>query len=104
MTKNSIFLLVTILWFAVGVKAQKTFSLVSPDKRTDVTIDYNKQLSYSVKHDGKEIILPSEIGLQLETGQLPSAKDKITKKLLTTVDANVIPVIKENRRNSIPCT
>ena len=97
MTKNSILLLVTILWFAVGVKAQKTFSLVSPDKRTDVTIDYNKQLSYSVKHNGKEIVLPSEIGLQLESGQLPSAKDKITKKSLTTIDAKVIPVIKEKK-------
>jgi len=97
MMKNSILLLVTILWFTVGVFAQKPISLFSPDKRSEVTVDYNKHLSYAIKYDGKEIVLTSEIGIQLETGLLPSETDKITKKSLATVDSKVIPVIKEKR-------
>ena len=95
MMKNSILLLVTVLCIVVGANAQKTITLVSPDKRTEVTIEYNKHLSYAIKHDGKEIVLPSVIGLQLETGFLPSETDKIIKQSLKTVDAKVIPVIKE---------
>jgi len=97
MVKNSSLLLVLILLFAFGVKAQKAVNLVSPDKRTEVIIDFNKQLSYAIKHDGKDLVLPSVIGLQLETGQLPLEADKIVKKTMTTVDTKVIPVIKEKR-------
>ena len=97
MIKNSTLLLVMVLWFVVGVKAQKAVNLVSPDKRTEVIVDYNKQFTYAIKHDGKEIVLPSVIGLQLETSALPLETDKIVKKTLTTVDAKVIPVIKEKR-------
>ena len=97
MIKKSIFLLVMVSWIATGVKAQKAITLISPDKRTEVKVDYDKQLSYAIKRDGKEIILPSVIGLQLETGQLPLETDKIVKKTLTTVDTKVIPVIKEKK-------
>lgn len=97
MMKNSILLLVTILWFVTGVKAQNAIILASPDKRTEVTVDYNKLLSYAIKHDGKVIVLPSVIGLQLETGSLPIETDKVVKKTPTTVDIKVIPVIKEKK-------
>jgi alpha-glucosidase len=97
MIKNSTFLLVLVLWFSIGVKAQKAVNLTSPDKRTEVIVDYNKQFTYAIKHDGKDVVLPSVIGLQLETGQLPIEADKIIKKTLSTIDAKVIPVIKEKR-------
>jgi alpha-glucosidase len=97
MIKYCTILLLAILCCTNGLLAQKTITLFSPDKRTEVTIDYNKQLSYSVKKDGKSLILPSIIGLELEKTQLPSEKDKILKKIFTTVDEKVIPVIKEKR-------
>ena len=97
MMKKSILLLIAILLFAAGVKAQNAIILASPDKRTEITVDFNKQLSYAIKHDGKVIVLPSVIGLQLETSSLPLETDKVVKKTTTTVDVKVIPVIKEKK-------
>lgn len=99
MIKYCTIFILAILCYSNGVDAQKTITLFSPDKRTEVAIDYNKQLSYSVKRDGKSLVLPSVIGLQLEVNQLPSglAKDKITKKLFSTVNEKVIPVVKEKK-------
>src|ERR1035437_2960422 len=96
MIKYCTTLILAFLCCSNGINAQKPITLLSPDKRTAVTIDYNKQLSYGIKKDGKSLVLPSIIGLQLETILLPSGieKDKITKKLFSTVDEKVIPVIK----------
>ena len=99
MIKYCTILILAFLCCSNGINAQKPITLLSPDRRTEVTIDYNKQLSYGIKKDGKSLVLPSIIGLQLETILLPSGieKDKITKKLFSTVDEKVIPVIKEKK-------
>lgn len=54
---------------------EHTFTLASPDKNIAVEIEVNQGVSYQIALDGKSILLPSNIDLQLES--LPSLSDGI---------------------------
>lgn len=55
------------------------YQVKSPDGRLLVTISTDKQITYSVKHDGLLMLLPSPISMQLDNGQIWGKEAKIAK-------------------------
>ena len=56
------------LAFAVSAHAE-TVTLSSPDGRNAVTVD-SERLTYAINRDGKTVIDPSPLGLNLDIGQI----------------------------------
>lgn len=65
--KNSVFASVCISSMLMANASVGTLTLKSPDGRNEVNFSKNgKELLYSVRVDGKDVILPSRAGLQLD--------------------------------------
>jgi alpha-glucosidase len=59
-------------FLTLALGAATAQALDSPDKRISVSVDLTPQqtLAYSIKHDGKPVVLASSLGLQLEGADL----------------------------------
>lgn len=67
--------------------------LLSPDKKTEVIISLTNQIRFSINYDGKVIVSPSPIGIQLEKATL--GQNSIVIKMETkAIDEKVNPVIR----------
>lgn len=68
MTSRVIFQTITCIFVAASMSAATpVLSLKSPDGRREVRFEKpGKELTYSVKVDGKEVILPSRAGLEMD--------------------------------------
>lgn len=65
--KYSVFASVCLSSVLMANASVGILSLKSPDGRNEVNFSKNwKELTYSVKVDGKDVILPSRAGLQLD--------------------------------------
>ena len=64
MTKK-IFVLFSLIIYGAVLLAAHNYQVKSPDGRLLVTISTDKQITYSVKHDGLLMLLPSPISMQL---------------------------------------
>jgi hypothetical protein len=71
------------LAFAVSAHAE-TVTLSSPDGRNVVTVDSDR-LTYAINRDGKTVIDPSPLGLNLDIGQI-GAGATYTKHIGNSVD------------------
>ncbi len=70
--------------------AQKTFKLVSPDKRLVTTIQTGDQLTYEVSHESTTILLPSPLSLTLSSGEKWGVKTGSPKSLHRTIDQTIL--------------
>jgi len=79
--KLRLLLLLCIIFPLSAVFAQngKTYLVKSPDGNISVSIAVGANIHWSVKHGGTEIILPSEISMSLDNGDVPG-KNPIVKK------------------------
>jgi len=83
MKKNISLLLLNCLIMLCGntlFAANETIRVKSPDSRLEITIQLGDTLSYSVKHDQKNILTPSQICLFLDNNTLGAAPKLIQKK------------------------
>jgi Glycoside hydrolase 97. len=77
----------------LGLKAQKTksFTLSSPDGNIQLRVAASEKLQWSVTHQSQTIILPSDISLALQDGQVlglhPVITNSKTDKLHATISA-----------------
>lgn len=53
--------------FSAEAAKEKTLTLNSPDNRTTITVSIGKQITWSVLHDGIEVIAPSSISMEIES-------------------------------------
>ncbi len=73
-------IIVTLLLFAMTVQA-KQYVVKSPDKKVSVTITTGKNLTFSIRYDGKVLLNPSPVALYLKSHSFgPNAKVIKTKK------------------------
>lgn len=76
-------ILLTLLISFCATTFSKNYTLQSPDKRLEVTVILNNDITYSVRYDGIEHIVPSRIAVTLNDGmvlgKLPALK-KVTYK------------------------
>ncbi|TWJ01459.1 alpha-glucosidase [Mucilaginibacter frigoritolerans] len=63
----------------VLAQSNKTFSVKSPDGKTNLTVSTGSAINWSVKHESTEIITPSSIAIDLADGEV-LGKNAIVKK------------------------
>ena len=97
---------------SVGLYAQKNKSLQvsSPDGSIIVNVEAGVKLEWSIKHKGQLIILPSAMGLQLESGEVLGDDPKITsskmekvKKEISAINYKKALILDEYNQLTIRC-
>ena len=101
-----------LISISVVLYAQKNKSLqvTSPDGAIIVNVEAGVKLEWSIKHKGQLIILPSAIGLQLESGEVPGDDPKITsskmekvKKEISAINYKKATILDEYNQLTIRC-
>ena len=80
------------LWLWAPAKAQKSYTLESPNSRLSVVISVDDSVWFSLYKDGAEIVSPSKIGLTLKTLQKSEqlfVDAKVAKTVRTSVDTPI---------------
>jgi len=101
--KNKIFGLLIVLFLSPGLlsaQKSKVFELKSPDNKIAIKLEVGAKMLWSVQHDGQQIIAPSSISLQLESGEVLGDQAKITTSKAEKVN-QVITAI-NYKKASIP--
>ena len=79
--KNKLTGLIVVLFLSSAIlSAQKTkaFEIKSPDNRTSLKLEAGAKMTWSVQHEGQQIIAPSSISLQMEGEEVLGDNAKIT--------------------------
>ena len=71
-----------LLIVCVAMKAQKQYSISSPDGRLTAEVTVGEQLTWSLAHDGRQLIEPSPVSLTLADGEQlgPNARVRHAKR------------------------
>lgn len=69
--------------------AVKSYKLLSPNGKLEVTISAEPNLSYSVKCNGDEVLAPSKIGLKVYEGATIGEKIAVKKVKRTSVNSEI---------------
>jgi len=72
---------------------EKTYSVQSPDKRIDVAVQIGGRITWTVRVDGTEILVPSPISMTVN-GKVLGENAKLKKSKITSADELVTPVVK----------
>ncbi|MBI9061020.1 MAG: glycoside hydrolase family 97 N-terminal domain-containing protein, partial [Marinilabiliaceae bacterium] len=86
-------LMIAIITVPNAMAKDKVYRVSSPDKKIEVVVNLSDQIRFSVKHDGQEIISPSQIAMELPNvtlGQNPVVV-KVEKR---SIDETIQPVVK----------
>ncbi len=67
--------------------------LNSPDGKIELSVAYETQLRWEVKMGDKQLVLPSEISMELTNEKFPSEKDRIRKTETIKINEIVRPVV-----------
>src|SRR5580692_10718897 len=75
----------------------KTYQVKSPDGKISINISAGAAVNWSVKHEGTEVILPSEISITLDNGEI-LGKNAVVKKSVATSTSGVFttPIYKKD--------
>lgn len=63
----------------------KTYSLKSPDGRTQLVVSASRPLTYSIYHDGEQVLAPSPVSISLSNGKT-IGKEKVKETEERTAD------------------
>lgn len=86
-------LLMTLGQFAA--LAQQSHTVQSPDGKIKATVDLKDKITYSVTHEGDQMIAPSPISMQLTNGETLGAKPRLRNAKHNTVNKTIqTPVYK----------
>lgn len=89
--KRKLNLLLCGLLLVTGISAQKQFKLSSPDGSLTTNIVVNKQVTYDISVDGRQIVKPSVIALETEDpkvwGNEVKAKGSVQRVINETIDS-----------------
>ena len=76
-------------------------TIQSPDGKIELAVTFDTLVHWQVKLGDKQLILPSEISMELVTQNLPAEKDRIKKVEKSSNDEIVKPVV-ANKDSEIP--
>ena len=82
-------LVICALFLCVDAFAVKSYKLLSPNGKLEVTVTAEPQLSYSVKCNGDQILSPSKIGLKIYEGAALGEKVAVKKVKRTSVNSEI---------------
>lgn len=83
-------LLVFLLAGSMSLMAQKSYQLQSPDRKLQTVVTVDNEVTFSLTHDGTEVLAPSIISMTLQNGVVLGSKPKVSKVTKASVD-KVIP-------------
>lgn len=83
-------LLVFLLTGSMSLMAQKSYQLQSPDSKLQTVVTVDNEVTFSLTHDGTEVLAPSIISMTLQDGVVLGSKPKVSKVTKASVD-KVIP-------------
>jgi alpha-glucosidase len=89
MKLSSLVLLFSVFPIAAFAQSVKTYHVKSPDGKIDLTVTTGKTVSWSVKHEETDVILPSTISMSLDKGDV-LGKNAIVKSAKTVTANEVI--------------
>ena len=73
-----------------GIAAAKSYEVKSPDGKIAVQVDAGKEaVSYSVLLDGKQLIAPSYLALELADGRTLGTKPVVRKAAVKSHDGTI---------------
>jgi alpha-glucosidase len=84
----------------LNAQKSKIFEIESPDNKIALKLEVGIKMMWSVQHEGQQIIAPSAISLQLESGEVLGDKAKITASKTEKID-QVITAI-NYKKSTIP--
>jgi len=90
MKKSIILLIVSLVILNVSAK---DYQLASPSGKLDVHISVDEFVKYSVVLNGREIVSPSEIALELTDGSVWGENEKVRKAQTSSVSEELRPVV-----------
>lgn len=73
-----------------ALSAQKSYQVQSPDNKLTVNIVVDDQITFSITHNGTEILSPSPISMTLQNGEVLGGKAKVSRVTRGATD-KVIP-------------
>ncbi len=83
--------IVLMLLLCTSINAQKKLEVKSPDSKIDLIVNTGENVDWSIQYDGREILAPSRIDLQLFSGESfgknilsPSAKISEVRQMIET--------------------
>jgi alpha-glucosidase len=93
-------LLLLVSLFAIGSTAAKddTFHVVSPDKKTDILVNTKGAITISVSRNGKEVIAPSQVWMELDKQPLFGRDAAVRSTDRRAIDEKITPVVPEKRK------
>ena len=89
--RNIIFVII-LMQLSLFAGAQEN-RIKSPDGNIELTVIYDTQVRWELKKGDKQIILPSEISMELTNAEFPAEKDKIRKVETMNFNEIVKPIV-----------
>jgi alpha-glucosidase len=93
-----LFWILTVLGNQAALSQQKTLSVISPDARTEIRIGVEGTLTFSIYHNGTEIVSPSQISMVTGEGQTLGLKPIVRNSMPKAVKATIVPAVAEKRK------
>lgn len=87
MKKSIVIILCALL--TMNMYAQKKFTATSPDGRVVTTVNLNEKLTYSITHDGQEVLASSPISMTLSNGEVWGEKPQLVGKSSSRCQMNI---------------
>jgi len=86
--------IILLIFLQAGLYAYAQENTVrSPDGNIELKVTYDTKIQWQMKMGDKDLILPSEISMEMATQQFPGGKDRITKVEKINFDETVRPVV-----------
>ncbi|WP_069661231.1 glycoside hydrolase family 97 protein [Arcticibacter eurypsychrophilus] len=87
--KNFLFFtifLISLLNYSVSTAQQKTFTVLSPDKKIRVTINAGDKLQWDITLSGEQVIRPSVASLKLDGNSVLGEKGKVSSSKIEDIN------------------
>ncbi|NQU54244.1 MAG: glycoside hydrolase family 97 protein [Bacteroidetes bacterium] len=88
-------LLITLTLFLINQSFGKDFKLLSPDKKTEVTISVDSEISITTNYQSIKLFSLDNISLDIEGENFSSGIAKIKKERTNSINQKIYPEIKE---------
>ena len=86
---KKLLILTAALVCACAVRAQKSYTLCSPDGHLRTTVAAGDELTYDIAVDGRTVLEPSPLALRLDDGRTWGPHARVRKAERTSADAAI---------------
>jgi hypothetical protein len=84
--------LLFVLFFHPDVRAQKVFTLTSPDKNSNLKVYIDKMINYELSFKNQTILFPSVIGMEFENYKVPGDSPRVKSSKKREVNETIYPL------------